>query len=283
MKKMIYNLSRLVLTCCVAAALVACTEETGSEPGNDPSPKVTVYQYPAPRPDNPDNDIVVRFAANRQTESAYYLVEKTSDAESRATSLGEEGYMDYVVSNGEKINGISGVSNADVTIRDLYGAYTVTAVAVGGTARTASRTSFTGLEWSNVTKGTYYFEAVPNLKLPPASIVLQVCTTDKSLYRFKDVFGPGYSLKINILDLTGSDENGEYRYFRVPVTETPITYGDHGAVGVRDIGYWQGSDAWVTENGYESGMYSNYDCFIYVQYFVSAGNLGYNYDRFVAE
>ena len=113
---------------------------------------------------------------------------------------------------------------------------------------------------------------------------LQVCTTDANLYRFKDVFGAGYSMKIVLLpDYKATDADGEYTFFRVPRAETPYTYGSHGAVGVRDVGYWQGSDAWVTDNGYESGMYADYSCFVYVQYFVSAGNIGYGYDFFIPE
>ena len=41
--------------------------------------------------------------------------------------------------------------------------------------------------------------------------------------------------------------------------------------------------SWVTDNGYESGMYEDHFCFVYVQYFVSASNLGYGYDFFIPE
>ncbi len=284
MKKYIYSLLAALF---VSAALISCTEEEGTEPGNDSVPSVIIYQYAASRPNNPDNDIMVRFAANSKTTEAYYLVEKTTEKEAHVSSMGEEGYKDYVVSNGVKIDGISGASNADVTITDLYGAYTITAVAVSGNVKSASETSFTGLEWNDVVSGTYYFGASANLinalGLTSSPTCLQVCTTDVGLYRFKDVFGTGYSLKINLIDYKGSDGSGEYQFFRVPVAETSFTYGNYGAVGVRDVGYWQGSDAWVTDYGYESGMYANYSCFLCIQYFVSAGNIGYGYDQFIAE
>ena len=284
MKKYIYSLLAVLF---VSAALTSCTEEEGTEPGNDSVPSVIIYQYAASRPNNPDNDIMVRFAANSKTTEAYYLVEKTTEKEAHVSSMGEEGYKDYVVSNGVKIDGISGASNADVTITDLYGAYTITAVAVSGNVKSASETSFTGLEWNDVVSGTYYFGASANLinalGLTSTHCLLQVCTTDAGLYRFKDVFGTGYSLKINLIDYKGSDGSGEYQFFRIPVAETPFTYGNYGAVGVRDVGYWQGSDAWVTDYGYESGMYANYSCFLCIQYFVSAGNIGYGYDQFIAE
>ena len=284
MKRYIYGLFAATF---VSAAMVSCSADEGTEPGNDSEPSVVIYQYAAARPNNPDNDIVLRFAANSQTTEAYYLVEKTSDKESRVSSLGEEGYNDYVVSNGTKIDGIAGASDADVTIKDLYGAYTITAVAVGGGKKKASESTFTGLEWIDVVAGTYTFGASKNLiaalGLTSTKTVLQKCTTDDNLYRFKDVFGTGYSLKINLIDYQGSDGDGTYRFFRVPVAETPFTYGSYGAVGLRDVGYWQGSDAWVTDNGYESGMYSDYNCFICVQYFVSVGNIGYGYDYFTVD
>ena len=277
MKKYIYNIFAVLFA---ATAITSCTEENGTEPGNDSAPSVIVYQYAAARPNNPDNDVVLRFASNSKANEVYYLAEKTTEMEANLSAKGEEGYMDYVVSSGTKVSGLSGEGYADVTITDLFGSYTITAVAVNGAMKSSNSVTFTGLDWSNVVTGTYYFEAVPSLGLDPVHTTLQVCTTDATLYRFKDLFGAGYSMKIKLLDITGSDSDGEYTYFRVPATETPYTYGNYGAIGVRDIGYWQGSDAWVTSYGYESGMYSNYNCFICVQYYVSAGNLGYNYDFF---
>lgn len=285
MKRYINSLFAVVLA--TVALTTSCTEEEGTEPGNDSQPSVIVYQYAASRPNNPDNDIVLRFATNNKTSEAYYLVEKTEEKEAHVASMGTEGYMDYIVSNGQKIEGASGESNVDVTITDLYGAYTITAVAVNGSKKTSSESTFTGLAWEDVATGTYRFGAssslINALGLTTAPTTLQVCTTDNTLYRFEDVFGKGYSLKIRLIDQTGKDDDGEYRYFRIPVAETSFTYGNYGAVNVRDVGYWQGSDAWVTDNGYESGMYADHSCFLCIQYFVPAGSLGYGYDYFVAD
>lgn len=285
MKKYIYSLFALLMA---AATITSCTEEAGTEPGNDSKPSVVLYKYEVSRPYNADNDVALRFAANSKTESVYYLMEKSSEQESHVSSMGEEGYWDYVVSNGTKVDGLSGASTADLTLTDLYGAYTITAVAVGGNQKAGASTTFTGLDWNDVVKGTYYFGASKNLiaaaGLTANPTTLQVCTTDATLYRFKDVFGEGYSMKIVLLpDYKATDADGEYTFFRVPRAETPYTYGSYGAVGVRDVGYWQGSDAWVTDNGYESGMYADYSCFVCVQYFVSAGNIGYGYDFFFPE
>ena len=285
MKKYIFNLCALLMA---AATITSCTEEVGTEPGNDSKPSVIIYQYEVSRPYNADNDVALRFATNSKTESLYYLIEKSSEQESHVASMGETGYWDHVVSNGTKVDGISGEGCTDLTVTDLFGSYTITAVAVSGNQKAAASTSFTGLDWNDVVKGTYKFGASQNLiamlGLTSTPTTLQQCTTDATLYRFKDVFGTGYSMKIRLLpDYTATDADGEYTFFRVPRTDTPYEYGNYGAVGVRDIGYWQGSDAWVTENGYESGMYADYFCFVYVQYFVSAGNLGYGYDFFIPE
>lgn len=263
--------------------VVSCVAEEGAMPGNDPAPAVTIFSYAPELPYNADNDISLRFATNEQTSEAYYLAERTSDKESRITSLGENGYMDYVVSNGERLTGINGESIVDVILTDLMGEYTITAVAVGNGSKSASAITFTGLEWTDVVSGTYFFRAVAFTSgFEPRQTVLQQCTTDKTLYRFKNVFADGYSLKINILpNYSATDEDGTYRYFRVSPQTTPFTYGNYGQVYIRDIGYWQGSDAWITSNGYESGMYEDGYCFVYVQYYVSAGSLGYGYDTFI--
>lgn len=280
MKKYIYIFLAAFLA---AMNLASCTEDEGRDPGNDANPMVTIYQYEAGQPNNPDNDVVLRLAANNKTNEVYYLAEKTAEKTARVASLGKNGYAEYVVSNGTKVNGITGASDVDLLLTELYGAYTITIVAVNGNNMTSAETTFTGLEWADVVTGTYEFTAIPTLNLSPVKTVLQVCTTNANLYRFKDVFGTGHSLKINLIDKTGNDADGEYRFFRVPKTETPITFKNYGTVGIRDIGYWQGNDSWVTENGYESGMYEDYTCFLYVQYFVSIGSLGYNYDYFTPD
>lgn len=288
MKKYIYRLFIVLLT---TATMTSCAEDEGTDAGNDSKPVITLYQYKAGRPNNPDNDIVLRFAANSKTTEAYYLVEKSKDKIAHATSMGNDGYMDYVISNGKKVSEISGASNADVTLTDLYGEYTISAVAVGKDVKTLTETTFNGLDWTDVVTGTYYFASKAVSGTAAASIskvasnptVLQVCTTDANLFRFKDAFGTGYHLKINLIDYKGNDDGGEYQFFRVPATDTPYTYGNYGIVNVRDIGYFQGNDAFVTENGYESGMYANHDCFIFIQYYVSAGNIGYGYDNFIAD
>ena len=49
------------------------------------------------------------------------------------------------------------------------------------------------------------------------------------------------------------------------------------------IGYWQGDDSFITSAGYESGMYEDYSCFIYLQCHIGTNNYGYKYDYFIPE
>lgn len=273
MRKYINKLFAVVLA---TATITSCTVEEGTVPGNDKDPNVVVYSYTAKKPYNEDNDVLLRLAFNSKVEEAYYLAEKATEKESKVASMGEQGYMDYVVSNGTKVADVT--TEADLAITDLYGKYAITVVAVSGAKKASAVAEFTGLEWADVINGTYYFGVKPDVTGESRATTLQVCTTDNTLYRFKDVFGKDSHMKFQLLpDYTGTDADGAYTYFRVPATDTPFTYGNYGTVGVRDIGYWQGNTAWITDNGYESGMYEDYTCYISVQYYCSGGSLGYGW------
>lgn len=281
MKKNIY---KLFIALFVTSVFAACTEEEGKEPGHDPKPVITIYQYKASRPLNPDNDLNIRIAANSKTEEVYYLAEKTVDRDNQVASIGEDAYADYVVENGTKVEGISGASNADIPVTDMYGKYTITFVGIGSGAKHVSTVQFTGLEWTDVVSGTYKFSKPSVTGIATQPTTLQVCTTDDKLFRFKDVFGTGYHMKINLIDIKGKDADGEYTYFRVPLVDTPFLSTNNDTqypVNARDIGYWQGNDAYITDHGYESGMYGDYYCFICIQYFISPKSLGYGYDEFI--
>ena len=289
MKKYINALGMILLA---IVAMTSCKEEEGTTPGTDGAPAITLYQYAVEAPEyNPDNDVRIRIAANNQVTEAYYLAETTADKNAHVEADGETGYMTYVVENGTKIEGISGESSADITLTNLQGEYTITVVGVNGSNMASQEVTFAGLAWEDVVTGTYVFGTTSASGTPAATILgqssvpttLQVCTTDPTLYRFKDVFGEGYSMKINLIDKTATDSQGEYQFFRVPSTLTSYTYGSYGSISVSDIGYWQGNDAFVTDNGYESGMYANHNCFILIAYQVSAGALGYGYDEFIAD
>lgn len=269
-------------------AFTACSEDHGTTPGSDAKPSVTAYSYEVTAPLNPDNDVNVRFVFNNKTTEAYYLAEKTADKEAR--ELTEDAYAAYVVANGQELDLEDDLQSegyiSDLVLTGLYGEYTITAVAVSGSTLSSASTTFTGLDWADVVEGTYYFSN-PNTQFLLGNITsrpttLQVCTTDETLYRFKDVFSTGNHLKINLLpDYTATDADGTYTFFRVKDQKIGVQYGGQD-VAVRDVGYWQGDDSFITDGGYESGMYEDYTCFIKVQLHIGSSNYGYNYyDYFI--
>lgn len=270
------------MTILAAAPMMwACSADEGSEPGTDPNPAVTVYTYePKAEGTNPDNDVDVRFVTNNKVTSLKYLVAPSAEIEATINNGGENALRAKVESEGTAINNIEG-NYADVTLTGLFGEYTIAAVANGSTL--GNLMTFTGLEWEKKKEGVFVLgeTGAPIAGIEEVEASLEVCTTDDTLYRIKDVFGTGTSLKMYMLDAQDEDPDGVYTMFRVRPTATPWTYGDYGSVSVRDIGYWQGNEAFVTNPNYCSGMYE--DCFIFfcIQWYVAAGNLGYGYSYFV--
>lgn len=276
----------------LAAALTfcftSCKEDNGTEPGTDSQPAATIYTYEPSAPLNPDNDVNIRFVCNSKTSEAYYLVEKTTEKE--AHKMSEAAYADFVVANGTKLqlteDKHSGGKVSEVTVAGLLGDYTITAVAANGGTKTSATKTFRGLMWEDVVTGTYMYSNA-NVQFLMGEITsrpttLQICTTDETLYRFKDAFGEGMHMKINLLpDLVGEDEGGVYTFFRVK--DQMISEFQGNKVYVRDIGYWQGDDKYVTDHGFESGMYEDYSCFIYIQCHIGSTNYGYGYDYFIPD
>lgn len=267
--------------------LAACTEKLGTEPGNDPAPHATIYQYAPGEGYNTDEDVVVRFVANNKAESVHYLVELLTDKEAFVQEKGLDEYAKKVVAEGVAVPKEEMAAYND-TLTGMAGTYAITAAAVNGGQTVLSESVFYGLSWTTLSKGTYTFAVLGGLGIAPAQTEFQVCDTDETLYRFKDVYKPGYSLKIQALpEYTNTDDYGTYTFCRVAAQDTGYSYGEHGAIGVRDIGYWQGDASYVTEGGYESCYYTDgpdKGClYVFVQYYVSAGNLGYDYDTYVPD
>ena len=284
MKKYIIMSLAAALTFC----FTSCKEDNGTEPGTDSQPAATIYTYEPSAPLNPDNDVNIRFVCNSKTSEAYYLVEKTTEKE--AHKMSEAAYADFVVANGTKLqlteDKHSGGKVSEVTVAGLLGDYTITAVATNGGTKTSATKTFKGLMREDVVTGTYMYSNA-NVQFLMGEITsrpttLQICTTDETLYRFKDAFGEGMHLKINLLpDLVGEDEGGVYTFFRVK--DQVISEFQGNKVYVRDIGYWQGDDKYVTDHGFESGMYEDYSCFIYIQCHIGSTNYGYGYDYFIPD
>ena len=282
MKKYIYIFAAAV----VSLSLASCVEELGTTPGNDTQPVVTVYNYSPSSEYDGDTDQRVRFVSNGKVEKAYFLIDKKADKDAMIAAQGEAAYMDKVVSQGQQINFTDGVFEAMAT--NMPGTYDISAVAVSGSNKTLRSATFNGIAWdtNSSIEGTYYVQRANIQGVVGGNAfaaVLQRHSTDANLYRIKGAFGPGTKITIRTIDKYGEDADGVYQFFRIPEQATPFTYGSYGAISVRDVGYWQGDDAWVLSNGYESGMYEDGTCFLCIQYYVSAGSLGYTYDYFIAD
>ena len=140
------------------------------------------------------------------------------------------------------------------------------------------------MKWNTLCTGTYTFVNSFSKGLVGATkgdVVLQQQDADKTQYRLKNLFGQGQHLNFFTIDKTGSDEYGNYQFVRIKAQSTGLTHSKYGAISIRDIGYWQGDDSWVTDGGYESRLYEDYSCSIYSQYYVSVGNAGYQKEYFV--
>lgn len=147
-------LKSLMMAAIAAMALSACTKEEGQAPGNDDSPRVTLFQYDAPENYNPDNDLYFRFAANSASTEVFYLVEKLEDKEARG--LSDEAYADYVVQNGTRAEASAIGGSQDVIVTDLHGMYSLAVVASNGAKKHLVTSTFAGLNYQPIGTGSYY-------------------------------------------------------------------------------------------------------------------------------
>ena len=274
MKKYIYGLFLALVS---VAMFTACSDEEGSNPGSDSQAKVTLYQYTATSPNDADIDTQIRIATNSATQSAYLLVEKTADYESRVAELGEEGYKDYVVEHGEKVEGAEGAANVDKTIKSLSGSNTIAVVAVGKNKYMAT-VEFTANTWTTVAEGTYNFTGIgASLFGASQPATLQVNDANPKLFRFKDFWTTGKHLTFDLTGKKGQLQDGSVvSVLEVPEQATPFTYGDYGAIFCADALTHKTVNA-------SSYMYEDYYCMIVMQWYVSAGNFTAPsaYDTFV--
>ena len=294
MKKYIIMSLAVLLT----FSFTSCKEDSGTEPGNDNKAVATIYKYEPKSPYNPDNDVVVRMVGNNKVNEIYYFAETKADFDANMLELGESGYIEYVMANGSKGEIIEdtkselGVVTVEKVFTNLIGENIISAVSVSASGKSLNTTTFVGLEWEDVTDGLYQFGNGSPLSsvtgLAGIETTLQHCTTEgkEELYRLVDVFGDGYNMKFSIMPETEEEtEDGLAWYCRVPIQPTSWTYGQYGTLFVRDIAYWQGKDSFATDADYGCYMYDDGYTYFPLQYYVSAGNVGYtttaNCDTFI--
>ncbi len=279
MKRIIYIASIALLGLFVAS----CQADEGTVPGGDSYPYVTIYQYAPSSEYNADEDIQIRFVENGKVSSAKYLVEKKDDKAAIIKASGENAYIDKVLAEGSDIAFADGIY--DATLTGLANIYDITVVAVNGSKKKMSSTTFEGLAWKAGVAGTYTFSAfLPSKGYTAASVAteFQQCEFDEDLYRFKDLYGAGKSLKVRMTDDDPVQDAGgnTYQYFRVENQALPFTYLDHGTLYIRDIGYAISDDYfYALGQGYDCGVWEDGHCVLNVGYYVAAGRASWGWDE----
>ena len=281
----------LWLSAALICSLSACEEDPeGTSVGSDSKPNVLIYDYAysdETRPDVSDNNFNVRFVANSKTNEAYYSVIKAADYASLASD--EAKLTDYVLSNGQRIEGLS-VDNAVEQVIEIPGVNYICVVAKSGSAQHLSVHEVTGLEWVDICSGTYEFGVTGRRyeDLDPVETTLQNCASDQTLYRFKNLFGDGVSLKFSVLDTDEEHPDG-YTYVRVvdqPALQsmrTDTISGEPLLFSVRDIAEWQNNIVYATYDGYCSVITPDNECEFTLQYHDAYGTLGFDYDVFTPQ
>lgn len=149
--------------------------------------------------------------------------------------MGEDGYKNYVVEKGQKVEGATGAANTDYTVKNLIGDNTITVVAKGNGSLSLVSTDFTGYTWTTVSAGTYYFSkgAAESFGESKAT-TLQYKDDDPTTYRFKDFWGIGKHVTFSVTDDTTSEYGDGGKVIIVPAQTTPFTLGSNGALFMAD-------------------------------------------------
>lgn len=282
MKKVLYILVSLA----ALLTLASCEKDKyGTVPGNDSEPYVLLSAIDPGAGYDSDCDVLIRLAANNITSDVYYLAELQSQKDAR--NLAEDAYADYVVANGTKVSlatsAFDGSGNADVVLTSLYGKNVISAVAVAGDKKYIASTNYTGQKWNTIASGKYTFKnsnIASRAGGSPKDMILQQLDGDVDTYRFKHLFAEGYHLVFTVYRENGnivraSDPDlGEFTLCRVAAQATGLTYGTYGAISVRDTGYRYGDDSFDVE------LYDDNMVYLYLNYYVSAGNLTNCWDNF---
>lgn len=262
-------IERLLLLLLPAMAFTACTEDEGTEPGNDGGPSLVVYDKDTEAPNDADIDATYRVSTNNKTQHLYYLAEPTSSVES---NLSDDAYAQKVISEGTEVtlqnDSVTGGYTNDVVVKNLKGDYTITFAAVSGNSTVIKKKTFTGLIWNTIKSGTYYTARVAyrNFGLEQTvTTALQQLESDPTQYRIQNLYGIGNSLILTSTGVKGSDANGDYTYVTIGGQATSGSYGSYGTTYLVDVPYLYG-DAYATDASYGCKMYDSGNVVLVVMY-----------------
>jgi hypothetical protein len=273
----------IIISALAVLALVSCQKEVGSVPGNDTAPFALVGTSSPGDGYDSDCDVKIRFTANSATEELYYFIEPTATKDAR--EMDDQAYADYVVANGTKldpvVNEYDGSKTQDIIGTSVFGDNTISAVAVGGGKKYIAYATFSGVQWTTLATGTFTSAVLKKLGLGAIPTKLQKCEQVPGLYRFPNLYADGYHYQFKLATEALTDGDGD-TYYEVSVEgqETGLSYGSYGAISVRDVATWQGNTGYRVYNNFYPAY--NY-VIIWAQYYVAAGNLGYDDDEFIPD
>lgn len=279
MKKYLY----IFLTFAFGGALASCQKaEEGTEPGTTSDPTAVVFAYAADDDShNPDSDLRLRIATNDKAQKVYVFYEDTLSYQSNLASMGKDGYADYVVKNGTEVSGAVANSVTESYITGLNGFYDLSVAAVSGGKATVKTIRVFGVIWEDICEGTY---RVQYSKRPLAPIMggFEFPTTFQhnpifpNQYRYKDVFGKGYHVILNLTGDEGEDDMGVYKCFSINGCPTGFEYSNYGMIFVSTYADYNGDPSYYDN----TNLYENNSMYSYNTYHVEAGPLVNGYDAF---
>lgn len=271
------------------ATFTACTEEAGTEPGNDSQPVITLYQYTVSAAEgyNPDNDTHLRVAVNNQAGCLFYLSEPSATRDAYVQANGEEAYNQYVVENGKRATVNDGV--ADIYVTGLFGENTITVVGVGiKNTLCAANATFFGYTWNTLATGRVVAALMDGtFEFTVASgFTLQQRDDNPDVYRILDLYGAGSHLVIQAqgelqteTDDYFKQEGVSYKTVTLQTLGTPYSYGNYGQISLSDYATYAGDQSFL----YYNRMYENNYLYVQSIYTVTAGYLAQGYVQFLPD
>ena len=224
MKKYLY----LLFAAFVASTMVACTEEVGTVPGNDPTAVATIYELPAPAECDPDMTCKLRIAPNSTTKKMWVLAEKEADKDAYVASKGEAAYAKYVTEQGTAYE----AADQDILLENLAGKYVVTVVvadAKGNLKQFAH--SYEGILWQDF------------------------CTAELYSGHLNKFFGNYLATEVKLQKADGRDEYRFVQPYQTVAEKWGITQYTEGGHHFRFL--WDGKSANIkpVSKGMNSGLY----------------------------
>ena len=224
MKKYLY----LLFAAFVASTMVACTEEVGTVPGNDPTAVATIYELPAPAECDPDMTCKLRIAPNSTTKKMWVLAEKEADKDAYVASKGEAAYAKYVTEQGTAYE----AADQDILLENLAGKYVVTVVvadAKGNLKQFAH--NYEGILWQDF------------------------CTAELYSGHLNKFFGNYLATEVKLQKADGRDEYRFVQPYQTVAEKWGITQYTEGGHHFRFL--WDGKSANIkpVSKGMNSGLY----------------------------